>query len=286
MATFVTGDGVQLFYERRGRGPRVFACHGGPANDYRYLAEDLAPLMADFEVVFCDYRGSGESQAAPQPTYTLARLADDLEELRQELGDEQIVVLGHSMGGYVALAYAVQHPDRLRRLALVGTWPTTVPRRLLPGMFRSMGWARSMKMLARTLAWMVAFSWRPRSVEGRRRAYAIWSTTQEGLAPVRAREIEREAQLGMPLSNDNIRSLQREFRSWSLSDRLPEIDCPTLVLYGDRDAAAVAGAAVFRANIKDVQTRTLADIGHDVFFEAPQASADCVRVFLAGNSAA
>jgi len=119
--SLVTRDGVELHYERHGRGPRVYALHGGPANDYRYLAEDLAPLAADFELVFCDYRGSGRSGPAPDTTYRLATLADDLDQLRAVLGDDRIVVLGHSMGGYVALSYALQHPDRLGRLALVGT---------------------------------------------------------------------------------------------------------------------------------------------------------------------
>jgi len=278
--SFVTRDGVELHYERRGSGPRVFACHGGPANDFRYLAEDLAPLQADVELIFWDYRGSGRSGSAPDATYRLATLADDLDELRVELGDDEIVVLGHSMGGYVALCYALQHPDRLRRLALVGTWPTTVPAKLLPPMFRAMGWARSLKMLARAGGWIVAYSWRAGSADGRRRLYAIWSTSQEGLAPVRAREVQREARLGMPLHNDNVRALQHEFRTWDLTDRLAAIGCPVLVLYGERDAAAVAGARTFRTHVPTLTTRVLPGLGHDVFFESPRVSIDCVRSFL------
>jgi len=280
MPTFSTSDAVQLHYELIGKGHRVFVSHGGPANDYRYLAEDLAVLDADFEFVFCDYRGSGRSDPAPPATYRIERLADDLDELRRHLGGEQILLLGHSMGGYVAQAYALQHPEHLGRLVLVGTWPASVPSKLLPGMVRAMGWRRVATMLARAMWWIPTFAWRPRSQEGRRCAYAIWATSQEGLPAVRARELEREFRLGMPLHNDNIKALQREFRAWDLAGRLDEITCPVLVLYGERDAAAVASAELYRTSLHDVQLHRLAEIGHDVFFEAPATASRYVRLFL------
>jgi proline iminopeptidase len=280
VAIFVTSDGTELWYEMEGRGRRVFALPGGPANDHRYLAEDLAPLARDFELVFLDYRGSGQSASASSATYTLEHLADDLEKLRDELGDSQITILGHSMGGYVALSYAVRYPERCDRLVLAGTWPTTVPSRMLPPTFRALGWSRSLKMLARALWWVPSFGWRPHAMEGRRRLYAIWSTMQEGRRPMRARELARERRLGMPLKSDNIRALQHQFRSWDVTDRLSLIRCPTLVLYGERDAAAVAAAKTFTKQLADVDVRVLRDIGHDVFFEAPDASFDAVRSFL------
>jgi pimeloyl-ACP methyl ester carboxylesterase len=151
---------------------------------------------------------------------------------------------------------------------------------MLPPTFRALGWARSTKMAARAVWWLVNWSWRPRTEERKRRLYAIWSTMQEGLPAVRAREAERERRLGLPLANDNIRPLQREFTSLNLIDRLPAITCPTLVLYGDRDAAAVWSGRVFRQNLPDVECVVLADIGHDPFFEAPAASAAALRAFL------
>jgi proline iminopeptidase len=280
VAVLVTSDGVQLFYDRHGRGRRVFVCGGGPANDHRYMADDLAPMADELELVYHDYRGSGQSAAAPPNTYTFARLAADLDELRSHLGEEKIVVLGHSMGGFVALTYALLYPDRCERLVLVGVFPTAIPRQMLPPTFRALGWARSTKMAARAVWWLVNWSWRPRTEERKRRLYAIWSTMQEGLPAVRAREAERERRLGLPLANDNIRPLQREVTSLNLIDRLPTVACPTLVLYGDRDAAAVWSGRVFRQNLPDVDCVVLSDIGHDPFFEAPAASAAALRAVL------
>jgi proline iminopeptidase len=280
VATFVTGDGTQLYYERRGRGRRVYALCGGPAGDFRYLADDLAPLAGEYELVFNDYRGSGRSASAPPDTYTLEQLADDLDELRSELGDDKIVVIGHSMGGFVGLYYALRHPAHCERLVLVGAFPCTVPQKMMGPTFRALGWARTTKMAGRALWWLLASSWQPESHERRRRLYAIWATLQEGRPAVRAREIERERELGLPLENDNVRPLQQTFRSLDLIDDLPAIAGPVLVLYGDRDAMAVWGAGLFREQLPDVRITVLDDTGHDPFFEAPDASFDAVRSFL------
>jgi len=253
---------------------------GGPADDFRYLADDLAPLEAECELVFHDYRGSGRSASAPSETYTLEQLADDLDDLRTALGDDKIVVIGHSMGGFVALNYALRHASHCERLVLAGAFPCAVPRKMMVPTFRALGWARTAKMAARALWWLLAFSWQPPSDERTRRLYAIWATLQEGLPAARAREVTRERELGLPLANDNVRPLQQTFTSLDLIDDLAAITCPVLVLYGDRDAMAVWGAGLFGRRLSDVRIEVLDDIGHDPFFEAPNASCDAVRSFL------
>ncbi|MDQ1478392.1 MAG: hypothetical protein QOE62_3621, partial [Actinomycetota bacterium] len=84
----------------------------------------------------------------------------------------------------------------------------------------------------------------------------------------------------LPLANDNIKSLQRAATSSDLTGQLTEIACPVLVLYGDRDAAAVWSAGVYRQRIRNVVIVALPDVGHDPFFEAPSESARALRSFL------
>jgi pimeloyl-ACP methyl ester carboxylesterase len=283
MERFTTEDGVGLAYERRGVGPRVYVCNGGPANDHRYLADDLEPLTDSFEFVFHDYRGSGASENADRSTYTLDRLARDLDELRSEVGDEQITVLAHSMGGFVALAFALRFPDRCSRLILAGTWPTNVPRDMMPGALRALGWARSGEMVERAVSWLVADSWRHRSHDARRRLYAIWSTMQEGRPDVRAAEAERERRLHLPLDNDNVRPLQRLFITWDLTGQLQDVRCPVLLLYGSRDAAAVAGSVAFMRHLPQVAECRLPEIGHDPFFEDLTAAKQAIESFVAST---
>jgi proline iminopeptidase len=274
-----TDDGIQLAYLRRGQGPPVIACGGGPANDHRYLSEDLDALTDTFELVFHDYRGSGASEPADPTTYTLRRLGADVAAVRSEVGIERAAVLGHSMGGFVAVEYALRNPEHCAGLVLAGTWPTNSLRMMMAPTFRALGPARTAKMAARLVAWPFQYGWRPRTAEAKRRGYAIWSTMQEGEPTVRRAEANRELHLGLPMPNDNVQPLQREFPSWDFTDELSDIRCPVLVVYGARDAMAVAGAHWLRA-LPDVRVCELDRVGHDPFFEAPDRSLPIVREFL------
>ena len=281
MTEFTTSDGIRVFYKLTGRGPRrLYVCVGGPAGDHRYLAEDLAPLEDEFELVHHDYRGSGQSASAPAATYTWDRIADDLDELRHELGDDTINLLGHSMGGFIAQTYVLRYPERCDRLVLAGTYATTNPRVFMGPTLRALGWARILKMLGRGAWWLVAYSWRRPSITRTRRLFAIWGTTQEGHRAVRAKEIAREERLGLPLQNDNVPALQRLFRALDFTARLPKIRCSALVIYGDRDAMAVSAAKLFRDGLPNAEIVALPGIGHDPFFEAPSEALDAVRKFL------
>jgi pimeloyl-ACP methyl ester carboxylesterase len=104
---------------------------------------------------------------------------------------------------------------------------------------------------------------------------------QEGRPEIRAAEAAREVQLGLPLDNDNVRPLQHQFASWDLTDRLTAVTCPVLVLYGSRDAAAVAGARTFVRHLPQVVEQKLHDIGHDPFFEDLPATSLAIQSLLA-----
>jgi pimeloyl-ACP methyl ester carboxylesterase len=120
--SFTTGDGRTLAYARTGTGP-LLVCHaGGPGFSGRTLG-DLGGLGDRFELVVLDPRGTGGSTVPADGGYRQENYIADLEELRLHLGLEKIDLLGHSHGGFVAMAYAGAHPQRVRRLVLVATAP-------------------------------------------------------------------------------------------------------------------------------------------------------------------
>jgi pimeloyl-ACP methyl ester carboxylesterase len=95
-------DGVALAYEEAGRGtPPLLLVHGWLC-DRTYLAPQLEHFRRRHRVIAVDLRGHGESDK-PRQEYTMAGLADDLAWLCRQLGVERPVVVGHSMGGVVAL---------------------------------------------------------------------------------------------------------------------------------------------------------------------------------------
>lgn len=112
------GD-VELAYLRRGHGIPIVLLHGYPLD--HSIWDRLVPLLeAKFDVIAPDLRGFGESSAV-QAAYGMDDIATDIRQLLDALGIEKAAVAGHSMGGYVALAFARLYPKRLLGLGLVST---------------------------------------------------------------------------------------------------------------------------------------------------------------------
>ena len=122
-ATFETG-GVTIWYEVRGGGPGtpLVVANGGPGFDHSYLlcGDVWDRLAKGRKVVFYDQRGNGRSSELKdgQPC-GLAEQIDDLDALRAHLGFEKIDLMGHSWGGYLVMAYAARHSDRIAHLMIV-----------------------------------------------------------------------------------------------------------------------------------------------------------------------
>jgi pimeloyl-ACP methyl ester carboxylesterase len=278
MATFTTSDGVAIRYEVRGAGAPVAVCHGGPNNISDTEMRDLAPVEDSFALVFHDYRGSGGSAAAPASTYSFDRFADDLDELREHLGYESMPVLAHSMGGFVALNYALRHREKCQRLALVATTPCGVGREMVVPVLRALGPLRTAKAVALAVRFIVLWSWRSASTARTQAMYAPWNVTQEPRRELRAMVASAHPEL--PVDNDNAPHLMKAMSGLDLRDKLGSIHCPALVIYGSRDAAMVVGGRMLASGLGSAEVRVLADIGHEVFLETPAEAFGIIRDFL------
>jgi len=114
-------DDIQLAYDDAGTGTAVVLIHGYPFN--RSLWNEQAEALVDhYRVVTPDLRGFGESDSSEGPA-TMNRLARDVANLMDQLGIDQAVIGGLSMGGYVALAFVKQFPARVKALVLADTRP-------------------------------------------------------------------------------------------------------------------------------------------------------------------
>lgn len=114
-----SSDGVRLRYEVHGEGEPVLLVHGFPLS--RELWRPLiGPLREEYRLIIPDLRGHGESATSPE--MSMGRYAEDLAALLDHIGERRPVVLvGLSMGGYIAFEFCRRHPERVRALVLANT---------------------------------------------------------------------------------------------------------------------------------------------------------------------
>src|SRR5512141_1932167 len=112
-------DGINLAYARRGVGPALVLIHGYPLD--HSIWDELAPLLEhDFDLIIPDLRGFGQSEVM-EADDSIVDYASDIAGLLTQLKIKKIYLAGHSMGGYVALAFAREYEDRVAGLALVSS---------------------------------------------------------------------------------------------------------------------------------------------------------------------
>lgn len=202
--------GVELYYERLGRGPRLLYCNGSGAT-----LESVRPLLgilaSRFDLLAFDYRGMGASAPVTEP-YTMADVAADVAGLLDLLGWDRTALAGLSFGGMVAQECAVSFPERLDRLALLATSP---------------GASRSRRLADRrwTAEWLSAHPAQAVLAAG----FAAADDGGESEAQARGRLLQLQARKGHDVLN-----------------RLHRVSCPTLVGSGRYDdiAPVVNGQAI------------------------------------------
>jgi pimeloyl-ACP methyl ester carboxylesterase len=112
-------EAIDLAYSEQGSGPALVLLHGLGLDHTIWMS--IARNCSSYaKVIMPDLRGHGLS-GAPEGIYTMDMMAADIKRLMDRIRIEKIVLAGHSMGGYVALAFAQEYPDLLNGLILVTT---------------------------------------------------------------------------------------------------------------------------------------------------------------------
>ena len=128
-------NNIELAYTRRGKGTPLVLLHGFPLD--HHLWDEVAPLLDDtFDLILPDLRGFGESATVDTP-YTMDDYASDIAGLLDQLDIQKAAIVGHSMGGYVALAFARLYPERVSGLGLVSSQVLADPPERKEGRYKS-----------------------------------------------------------------------------------------------------------------------------------------------------
>lgn len=279
-ATFAAPDGVRLWYRVAGTGdglPAVFL-HGGPGYNSHSFAVQAGPaLEPHLRMVYLDQRGCGRSERPPADAYSLERLVDDVEALRVHLGVEQIVPLGHSFGGTIALEYARRYPSRVARLVLVGPLSDT------PASMAS--WRDALRLwhpdLAATMdaAGTDGALWDAIAAAGGQRFFDRMQFVDDRR---RARQDSLDAASGLANTGELSAALWAQgFGTYRTPD-VERIAAPTLLVVGAHDYAIGVGAMeALAARLPAATVRRYADSAHFPYVEEPSRFAADVVAFLA-----
>lgn len=222
-------------------------------------------LAEHWRVVCYDQPGCGLSPPDPAADYTDARAQALLLALMDALGIERAIVIGHSLGGRIAWAFAAAHPGRVERLVLVAPDGFASPgfeygkHPNVPAVMQLMRWVLPRMMFKMTL----------------KPAYANPATLD---GPLLARYHDL---LRAPGARAAMLDRMRQILLVDPLAQLRSIDTPTLLLWGEADRMIpFANAADFRNAIANARLVSIPRTGHVPQEESPEPSLHAVRVFL------
>ncbi len=254
-------NGVHLHYLDRGSGPLLLLIHGMGAThaDWQKQVDFFARV---FRVIAPDLRGHGDSQG--MGPYNVDRFAIDLSLLLDELKVGSFFVMGHSMGGAVAMQLALFKPERVKKLVLADTLPSFVPNTFRK---RLLVWQRSLIM-----------RWLGPEVLAVRMARQLFShPDQEALRQLVIQQHNRT-------SRTNYLALLKSLSGWSVADRLNWLTMPTFVVAGEHDYFSPTEAQAFADSLPDGRCRIFEGASHHLPLEKPEDFNRVTMAFLMPGS--
>ena len=252
--------GIPYHYQIVGQGPAVLFAHCLTWNHHDFDAQ-VAALAQDYTLILPDQRGHGQTGFIPQP-YTLADMAEDLVELVQQLGAGPVHYVGHSMGAMMGPILALEHPQTLRSLALLGGSAAPEAPERLEG-YR--------KLIAAVRAGH----------------HAPVAERLVGLFFSKMSRATRKEAIGrfmddfLHISGEGLHwTAEAVFAREDLRPRLPQITLPTLVMVGDEDSVTPPAHARELADaIPDARLLILPRVGHFLPVEAPHTVSGALHDF-------
>lgn len=265
--------GASIRYFVGGEGEPLVLVHGlgGGASNWVELAPELARRR---RVLVPDLSGHGGSEPLPAAP-TLAAYADRVVGLMEREEMVPAPVVGHSFGGTLALRATIRWPDAVNGVVVAAGAGISTGRRLAQAIVFAFGLVRPGRIAAR---------WRRQvagSAQARRVVFGGWGVADPASFPPRAVEGFLAPQ---ELHTDTLsagRALVREDPRAAL-DR---IGCPCLVLWGARDAMVPVADGFEYARRLHAPLRVIADCGHLLIAERPEACLDAIERFLESSEA-
>ena len=262
MSSITTDQGI-VHYEVYGRGRPVILLHGW-LGSWGLWQETMAYLGAFYRTYALDFWGFGES-GKKRETYAVSDFVSLVDQFMEQLGIVHAPLVGHSMGGTVSLAVAIKYPERVSKVAVVGS--PIVGSSLAP-MLKLAGY--------RPIAFMLF------------NMMGVFRAGMRLYSPFICRDPRFPDMMDHDLSSTTVESFLRSIASLRRTDLRPmlsQIKVPTMGMYGDRDVI------VHPMQWKPLQTglpnsiiERFSNAGHFIMLEEPTSFSQKLKSFLDQNT--
>ena len=271
--------GDRLAYQDEGQGDAILLLHGmaGSSQTWRSV---IRPLSRKYRVIAPDLLGHGSS-AKPRSDYSLGAFAVLLRDLLDELGVARATVVGHSLGGGVAMQFVYQHPDYCERLVLIGSG----------GLGPDVGW--TLRLLSAPGAELIMPIIAPQPVLTAGEKVRSWFAKM-GIESPRGGEIWNAYSSFSDAETRQafLRTLRSvvDYRGQAVSalNRLNvRADIPIMAIWGERDAIIPVQHAYAALEARpDARLEVMAGVGHFPQVERPTEVVDLIDDFITSQRAA
>ena len=258
---------IDIYYEINGTGKPLVLISGLGYPLWQW--HRMVPILSNhFQVITFDNRGVGQTDK-PAGQYTARMLASDTAGLLDVLGIEKAAILGHSMGGYIAQAMALDIPDKVDRLILCSTnfgGPRHIP-------ITAEAWAVLSDMTSDPLTRFkngLTISTAPGWAESNPemvQEWIQWRITN----PMDPAGYQSQMAIGLGLIAEDA----------AFENRLPGMKVQTLIMFGEHDKVVPpANADLMAAKLQNSRVVILPDAGHFFPIEVPEAASQAVINFI------
>jgi pimeloyl-ACP methyl ester carboxylesterase len=257
-----------------GEGPAMVFVHGLSGSWPNWL-EQLPVFANDHRVIAMDLPGFGHSPMPTEPI-TISAYARTLDVLLETLGVSAATLVGNSMGGFVSAELAIAYPQRVERLVLVSAAGIST--------YRHRDVERIEPYLRRVAPIVAVYT-------GWTAARSDWVARRPGLRNLTLGLVTRHpSRLPAALAAEQLRGagkpgFMQALRAnieYPIKERLPEIACPTLIVWGDEDKVIPVGdASLFAQLIPNSRKVIFEETGHLAMLERPTAFNELLSEFIA-----
>lgn len=258
MSSITTDQGI-LHYEVYGRGRPVILLHGW-LGSWGLWQETMAYLGKFYRTYALDFWGFGES-GTKRSTYQVQDFVSMVDQFMEQLGISQAPLVGHSMGGTVSLSVAIQYPQRVRKVVVIGSPIVGSSLSILLKLFGR----RWIAMLVHHNLWALKLSYRI-------------------LAPFYSRDPRWADMMDRDVSRTSLESFLisiASLRKTDLRPSLPQIKMPAMGMFGHRDIVVSPNQwKPMLAGIPHARIERFPNAGHFIMLDEPQVFQETLRNFL------